>query len=280
MRRQPVFHMVIPPQLAPDLGQRPCGKRSMGLQAYRQHRGEHCDQPCRVETMPLPWHRPTREDRFASLPDTCDAMLLLPQVPDLRPPHHHLTTVHHRRTAGGALLEKAEPHRTTGWTGSLASTSRPRNPPGGMMPHQVCLPGRGVRLFPMPCPGVMAFACPDALGTTAMMEPCSPRWCHKPGVHGQGNLRESKTLTGTCSWPTGEPAHEPRCLVGGVTTWLGTTEPRQRHSPVVDRSYHTESILSADPIMASPALPAPGASSECAETIPHTRIDRSRAPCS
>ena len=49
----------------------------MSLQAYRQQRGEHFDQQCRVETIPLPWHRPNREDRFAYLREL--ARVLKPQ---------------------------------------------------------------------------------------------------------------------------------------------------------------------------------------------------------
>ena len=108
MRRQRVFQIVIPPQLAHDLGNRQFGKRSMGLQTEYQQIGKHLDQPCRVQTIPLQWHRTNMQDRFEHLPETFDEMMLLPNVPDFRTPHRDLTKIHQIITAGGAFLEKEE----------------------------------------------------------------------------------------------------------------------------------------------------------------------------
>src|SRR5713101_4353069 len=115
------------------------------------------------------------EDRFEYLPETFDEMMLLPNVPDLRPPHHNLTKVHQIITTGGAFLEKEEHNRTKGWTVSLDSTRRHINPPCGIMQNQVFFPVRGVLLFPMNCKGVIAFSCHDDLGKTSTMEPFSQR---------------------------------------------------------------------------------------------------------
>jgi hypothetical protein len=52
MRRQQVFQIMIPTQLAHDLGDRQFEKGSMGLQAYRQQIGEHFDKQSGVQTMP------------------------------------------------------------------------------------------------------------------------------------------------------------------------------------------------------------------------------------
>jgi hypothetical protein len=38
------FQIVIPTQVAHDLRDRQCGKRPLGLQAYRQHISSHLDQ--------------------------------------------------------------------------------------------------------------------------------------------------------------------------------------------------------------------------------------------
>src|SRR5215217_4231611 len=73
------------------------------------------------------------EDRFEYLPETFDEMMLLPNVPDLRPSHRNLTKVHQIRTAGGAVLEKEEHNCTKGWTASLDSTRRHINPPCGIL---------------------------------------------------------------------------------------------------------------------------------------------------
>ncbi len=108
MRRQHVFQIVIPTQLAHDLGDRQCGKRSMGLQTEYQQIGKHLDQQCRVQTIPLQWHRTNMQDRFEHLPETFDEMMLLPNVPDFRTPHRDLTKIHQIITAGGAFLEKEE----------------------------------------------------------------------------------------------------------------------------------------------------------------------------
>jgi hypothetical protein len=104
------------------------------------------------------------EDRFEDLPETFDEMMLLPNVPDLRPPHHHLTKVHQIITAGGTFLEKEEHNRTKGWTVSLDSSSRHINPPCGIMQNQVFFPVRGVLLFSINRKGVIAFACNDDFG--------------------------------------------------------------------------------------------------------------------
>ena len=108
MRRQHVFQIVIPTQLAHDLGDRQFGKRSMGLQTECQQIGKHLDQQCRVQTIPLQLHRTNMKDRFEHLPETFDEMMLLPNVPDFRTPHRDVTKIHQIITAGGAFLEKEE----------------------------------------------------------------------------------------------------------------------------------------------------------------------------
>ena len=94
MRRQPVCQIVIPTQITHDLGDRQFGKGSMGLQAYRQHRGQHFDEPCCVQTITLQLHCTNMEDRFEDLPEIFDQMMLLPNVPDFRTPHRNWTKVH------------------------------------------------------------------------------------------------------------------------------------------------------------------------------------------
>jgi hypothetical protein len=115
------------------------------------------------------------EDRFEDLPETFDEMMLLPNVPDLRPPQHNLTKVHQIITAGGAFLKKEEHNRTKGWTVSLDSTRRHLNPPCGMTQHQVFFPVRGILLFSINRKGVIAFACNDDFGKASMQEPFSQR---------------------------------------------------------------------------------------------------------
>jgi hypothetical protein len=100
------FQLVLPTQGAYDLRDGPCGKESMGLPAYRQHRGEHLDQQSRVQAMTLSWHGTNREDRFEYLPETFHQMMLLPNVPDFRTSHRDVTQVHQLRTAGWTFLEK------------------------------------------------------------------------------------------------------------------------------------------------------------------------------
>src|ERR1043166_701701 len=175
MRRQQVFQMMIPPQVAHDLGDRQLRKWPMGLQTESQQIGEHLDQYSRIQTIPWSLHRPHMEDRFEDLPETFDAMMLLPHVPDLRPPQHNLTKVHQIITAGGAFLKKEEHHRTKGWTVSLDSTRRHLNPPCGMPQHQVFFPVRGILLFSINRKGVIAFACNDDFGKASMPEPFSQR---------------------------------------------------------------------------------------------------------
>ena len=53
MHHQQISQIVIPTQVAHDLGDRQFRKGSMGLQAYRQQIGEHLDQQSRVQTMTL-----------------------------------------------------------------------------------------------------------------------------------------------------------------------------------------------------------------------------------
>jgi len=116
------------------------------------------------------------EDRFEYLPETFDEMMLLPNVPDLRPSHRNLTKVHQIRTAGGAVLEKKEHNCTKGWTASLDSTRRHINPPCGILQNPILFPLRGVLLFSINRKGGIAFACNDDFGKASTQEPFSQRW--------------------------------------------------------------------------------------------------------
>ena len=113
------------------------------------------------------------EERCEDLPETCDEMMLLPQVPDFRTPHRGLTKVHQIRTASGALLKKAKKKGPKGWTLCTNATKRHVNPPGGIMPHQVFFPGCGVLLFSINRQGVMTFACNNDFGNAYTQEPFS-----------------------------------------------------------------------------------------------------------
>jgi len=115
------------------------------------------------------------EDRFEDLPETFDEMMLLPNVPDLRPPHRDLTKVHQIITAGGAFLEKEAHNRTKGWTVPSDSTRRHINPPCGMMQNQVFFPVGGVLLFSINGKGVITFACNNDFGKASTQEPFSQR---------------------------------------------------------------------------------------------------------
>ena len=114
MRRQYVFQIVIPTQLAHDLGDRQFGKRSMGLQTECQQIGKHLDQQCRVQTIPLQLHRTNMKDRFEHLPETFDEMMLLPNVPDFRTPHRDLTKIHQIIAARCAFAKKEQNQRSKG----------------------------------------------------------------------------------------------------------------------------------------------------------------------
>jgi hypothetical protein len=98
--------LVLPTQGAYDLRDGQFGKESMGLQAYRQHRGEHLDQQSRVQAMTLSLHGTNMEDRFEYLPETFNQMMLLPNVPDFRTSHRDVTKVHQIITTGCTFLEK------------------------------------------------------------------------------------------------------------------------------------------------------------------------------
>jgi len=106
MHHQQVSQIVIPPQVAPDLGDRQCGKGALGLQAYRSHIGEHLDQQSRVQTLTWSLHGTNMEHRFADLPEAFYQRVLLPHVPDFSTSHCGFAQVHQIKTAGGALLKK------------------------------------------------------------------------------------------------------------------------------------------------------------------------------
>ena len=106
MRSEQGSQLVLPTQGAYELRDGQFGKESMGLQAYRQHRGEHLDQQSRVQAMTLSLHGTNMEDRFEDLPETFNQMMLLPNVPDFRTSHRDVTKVHQIITAGCTFLEK------------------------------------------------------------------------------------------------------------------------------------------------------------------------------
>ena len=106
MRSEQGSQLVLPTQGAYDLRDGQFGKESMGLQAYRQHRGEHLDQQSRVQAMTLSLHGTNREDRFEYLPETFNQMMLLPNVPDFCTSHRDVAKVHQIITAGCTFLEK------------------------------------------------------------------------------------------------------------------------------------------------------------------------------
>ncbi len=86
MRHEEGSHILLPPQLAHDLGDGQCGKNTLGFQTQRQEIGEYFDQQSGVETVALEVHRAELENRFHDLPETLNDMMLLPHVPELRSP--------------------------------------------------------------------------------------------------------------------------------------------------------------------------------------------------
>ena len=106
MRSEQGSQLVLPTQGAYDLRDGQCGKESMGLQAYRQHRGEHLDQQSHVQAVPLSLPGTNMEDRFEYLPETFDEMMLLPNVPDFSTSHRSFAKIHQIKTASCALLKK------------------------------------------------------------------------------------------------------------------------------------------------------------------------------
>ena len=86
MRHEEVSQILLPPQLAHDLGDGQFGKNTLGLQTQSQEIGEHFDQQSGVETVALELHRADLENRFHDLPETLNDMMLFPNVPDLRSP--------------------------------------------------------------------------------------------------------------------------------------------------------------------------------------------------
>ena len=172
--------MVIPTQVAHDLGDRQCGKGSMGLQTDGHQRGEYFDQQSGVQAMPLSWPCTNREDRFEDLPETFHQMMLCPNVPDFRTSHGFLTKVHQIITASCALLKKEKNNRTTGWTMRANATRRYVNTPCGIMQNESFLPLGGLLLFPIDGKGLMAFACNTDCGKPSIMQPLSERLRDKP----------------------------------------------------------------------------------------------------
>ena len=86
MRHEEVSQILLPPQLAHDLGDGQFGKNPLGLQTQRQEIGEHFDQQSGVQTVALEVHEADLENRFYDLPEILNDMMLLPNVPDLRSP--------------------------------------------------------------------------------------------------------------------------------------------------------------------------------------------------
>ena len=129
-------------------------------------------------------------------------MMLLPNVPDFCTAHRDFAKVHQIIAARGTLLKKEACDGTKSGTVTLAPTRRHGNPPGGIMPNQSFFPLRSVLLLPSNRKGIIAFACNDDCGKPSTMEPFAQRLRDKPGVHGQGNLREINTFTIKCSFQT------------------------------------------------------------------------------
>src|SRR6266705_3240693 len=98
------------------------------------------------------------KDRFEDLPETCNEMVLLPNVPDFCPSHGHTTQVHQRVTARCGCLKKEKNTRTKGGILRSHTTRRHVNPPGGLMQNARFLPRRGILLFPINVKGIIAFA--------------------------------------------------------------------------------------------------------------------------
>ena len=82
MRHEEVSQILLPPQLAHDLGDGQFGKNTLGLQTQRQEIGEHFDQQSGVQTVALEVHRAELEKRFHDLPETLNHMMLLPKMPN------------------------------------------------------------------------------------------------------------------------------------------------------------------------------------------------------
>ena len=52
MRHEEGSHLLLPPQLAHDLGDGQCGKNTLGLPTQRQEIGEHFDPQSGVQAEP------------------------------------------------------------------------------------------------------------------------------------------------------------------------------------------------------------------------------------
>jgi len=202
MRSEHGSQIVIPTQVTHHLGDGQFGKRTTGVQAYRQPIGKHLDAHSRVQTMTWSLPRTNTEDGFEDLPETFHPMLLRPTVPDVCPPHRGLTKVHQVITACGTFLEKDQKKGTKGGTLRMHPTRRHVNPPCGIMPNQRLLPRGGLLLFPINGKGIMTFACHNDFGKPQSMQSVSERWCDQPRVHSERDLCEINTLAMQCSLQT------------------------------------------------------------------------------
>jgi hypothetical protein len=82
MRHEELSQILLPPQLAHDLGAGQFGKNTLGLHTQSQEIGQHFNQQSGVETIAWKVHRAELENRFHDLPETLNHILLLPNVPD------------------------------------------------------------------------------------------------------------------------------------------------------------------------------------------------------
>ena len=199
-------------------------------------------------------------------------------MPDCRTSHRHLTAIHQRVPTGGALRKEEKTDRATGGTLGTHATRRYVHPPGRSMQHEVCLPLRGLLVFPRHGKGLMAVAGHDHCGKPATMPPGSQRWRHTPGSPGERHGGDSNTFKSQCWLPPGYHAKEPLCFLRIITAWLGTKQPMEREGQRVAGPDQTKPILSTDAIMMASAPPAPCTFPECTTSLHDTVVNRSGHP--
>jgi hypothetical protein len=228
MCHEAVSQILLSSQFAPDLGDGPCGKNTLGFQTQRQERGEHFDQHSGGHTVALEGQSAELEHRFHDLPDTLNHMRLLPNMPDVCTTERSLTTIHALLAACCACATKDQPQCSPGGTIAPDATRWHVNAPWGLCAHADCFPWRRLPLLRVYRQDRVACACNDDVDTSPLMPPFSAFLRDRGRVHGQWKLSDGNPFTKKCGVELCQHDYEHSGFGRMRTTVFWTKQHRQR----------------------------------------------------
>jgi len=191
------------------------------------------------------------------LPKAFDGMVLLPNVPDLRPAQRLSAQVHQIIAPRGTFPEKEEHDGAKRGIGSAHTARRDVNTPRGRVEAQDFFPRRGLLFAMVDRTRIVACAGNDD-GLKTQGVPLLSEWRrHEPGISGEGELGDGDSMAPKRLFEWGEHGQELTGLIGIPTPLFRAKQEMDRQGDLMEGEHHAEPILALYHVFASTCLHRP-----------------------